>query len=41
MSENIDNNIKQSDSLKKYEEYVNKTLGIFKNILDKINIIHT
>ena len=41
MSEVTDNNTNQNDSLNKYEEYINKTIGIFKNILDKLNIIHT
>ena len=35
-----DINIKQYDLIQKYEKYIQKTIDIFKSILDKINSLH-
>ena len=35
------NNVDQNQIIKKYENYINKTIEIFKNILDKMNSIHS
>jgi hypothetical protein len=35
-----DINIKQYDLIQKYEKYIQKTIDIFKTILDKINSLH-
>ena len=35
-----ENEIKQNDLIKKYEEYIEKTIAIFKNLLNKINSIN-
>ena len=32
--------IKQDELIKKYEDYINKTILIFKNILNQLNTIH-
>ena len=35
-----ENEIKQKELIKKYEEYINKTITLFKNLLNKINSIN-
>ena len=35
-----ENDIKQNDLIKKYEEYIGKTVLIFKNLLNKINLLN-
>ena len=36
-----DDNIKQTELIKKYENYMDKTFQTFKDILSKINSIHS
>ncbi len=36
-----DNKIKQYELINKYEKYIKKTIQIFRNILNKINLIHS